>query len=124
MKLRIRGNALRLRLTRGEVDAVAAGDVVEESITFAPGARLAYALVARDDALVPTATFDGARLVVALPALLAREWAATERVGVLAHVPNGTAGGLSLAIEKDFACLHRASGNEDAFPNPATRDAQ
>ena len=121
MKLRIRGNALRLRLTRGEVDAVAGGDAVEETIAFAPGVRLAYALVPRDDALTPTATFDGARVVVAVPALLAREWAASDRVGIVAHAPNGAPDGLSLVIEKDFACLHRESENADAFPNPAAR---
>ena len=45
MKLRIRGNTLRLRLTRGEVEAIGRGDAVSETTTFPDGTTLQYLLV-------------------------------------------------------------------------------
>ncbi len=44
MKLRIRGNSVRLRLTRGEVEDFDREGRVEDAAQFGPGARLAYAL--------------------------------------------------------------------------------
>ena len=121
MKLRIRGNTLRLRLTRGEVDAVGAGEVVTETLQVGPASRLTYAIEPRADVLVPSAAFTGARLTIVVPDGIAAQWATSEQVGIDAQVPNGEAGGLSITIEKDFACLHRESENADTFPNPAAR---
>ena len=44
MKLRIRGNTLRLRLSRSEVDSVGQGKEVEESTSFPGGGKLQYVL--------------------------------------------------------------------------------
>ena len=44
MKLRIRGNTLRLRLSRSEVDLVGQGKEVEESTSFPGGGKLQYVL--------------------------------------------------------------------------------
>jgi hypothetical protein len=121
MKLRLRGNTLRLRLTRDEVDAIASGAAVEETIQFAPDSRLTYGIEAGDDVLVPSARLAGSRIIVTLPRRLARDWATSDHVGITARVPNGTPDELTLLIEKDFACLHRAHEEPGAFPNPAAR---
>jgi hypothetical protein len=121
MKLRIRGNTLRLRLTRGEVDAVGTGELVEETLQVAPDARLTDAIEVRADTLLPSATFAGGRPTVIVPNELAAQWATSEQIGITAQVPNGAPGGLWISIEKDFACLHRESEDADAFPNPAAR---
>ncbi len=44
MKLRIKGDSLRLRLTQGEVTALDTGGVVEEKVRFGGGAALIYRL--------------------------------------------------------------------------------
>ncbi|HCD26613.1 MAG TPA: hypothetical protein DER02_03775, partial [Gammaproteobacteria bacterium] len=44
VKLRLRGNTLRLRLTVGEVAALGAGDEVTEATLFPDGSTLRYRL--------------------------------------------------------------------------------
>jgi hypothetical protein len=121
MKLRIRGNSLRLRLTRTEVDALANDGRVEDAIAFAPGEsnRLVYAIVAREANGV-SAEWTGRAMTVTLPSSLARDWATSERVGIEHEQPIGDAGTLRILVEKDFACLTPRKGEDDenAFPNP------
>jgi hypothetical protein len=125
MKLRIRGNSLRLRLTRGEVAEIGAGCAVEETIEFGgePSQKLIYALVPADDLESPDAVFDSGRIAVFIPKSQAAEWARTSQIGIEAEKPIGDdADGRSLRIliEKDFACLETRAGEEDAdaFAHP------
>ncbi len=119
MKLRVRGNSIRLRLNRGEVAALGAGGRVEERVPFGPGVALAYVFEAADvPALV--AHFDGARIVVQAPRGEVAAWAAGDDVGMEhegAVAPDET---LRILVEKDFACLTGRPGEEDhdAFDNP------
>jgi len=46
-------------------------------------------------------------------------WADSDNIGVYADVSLDDEQVLSVAIEKDFACLDRSDAeNEDTFPNP------
>ena len=117
VKLRIRGDSLRLRLTRGEVDQLRETGEVSETVHF--GARdLAYALV-RGPVDAPTARFDADRIEIVLPAATADAWASSEQVGIEAEQALAS-GSLRLLIEKDFQCLAPRGGEDDsdAFPNP------
>ncbi len=113
MKLRIKGNSLRLRLTRGEVERFAADGRIEESMQLASGS-LDYALVATG-APTMTARLHGTQLEVALPADAAMRWASSADVSL-----RGTDGLVSILVEKDFACLVPREGEDDAdaFPHP------
>jgi hypothetical protein len=121
MKLRIRGNSLRLRLTRTEVAAIGRGETVRESISFSPTSRLDYVL---ESASGPDlrATFESASIRVAVPLTIAREWASSKTISVKAQQDIGTGGRLQLLIEKDFTCLkpreHQHEDESDLFPNP------
>lgn len=117
MKLRIRGNSIRLRLTRGEVDQAGAGKSVRETVNFGPeGKSLGYVLEVREHGPF-TASFDGEQIVVSVPMAETSEWAATDRVGLEAE-----SNGLRVLIEKDFACLSPRRGEDetDMFENPST----
>lgn len=122
MKLRIRGNTLRLRLSRGEVKALAESGAVREEIAFGSAAteRLGYAIVASDEAKATSARLTGGSVEVLVPRTLAREWAANETVGLEAEQAIGGGLSLSILVEKDFACLTPRKGEDDtdAFPNP------
>jgi uncharacterized protein DUF7009 len=113
MKLRLHSNALRLRLSQSEVARLAETGRVEESIAFAPGRVLSYA-VESGDADAVAATFDNDVVRVVVPASVAKTWTGTDQVGIEAS--NGT---LRVLIEKDYQCLHRSSPEDaDSFPNP------
>ena len=119
MKLRIRGNSVRLRLSRGEVEAFDRAGRVEDAVRFGPGSCLTYALERTTDAAV-AARLRGDGVVVLIPAALAETWCRTDQVGLEGEQPTGDGELLRILVEKDFTCLKTRSGEDesDAFPNP------
>lgn len=121
MKLRIRGDSLRLRLSQGELQTLAERGRVDDSIHFGAAAVLRYALV-RDPGPTPlTAAFDGAAIEVRIAADVVARMVATDEVGVSGTQALGDGRELALLVEKDFKCVVPRAGEPDAdgFPNPA-----
>ena len=127
MKLRIRGDSIRLRLTRHEVEELSWAGRVEQTLHFGPLPRQALVYAVQFGAAeVLSGEFrpgDGgaSRLVITIPEPAGRAWCGGGAVGLSSEQPLGPAGGtLRLLIEKDFACLDRRPGAEDAdaYPNP------
>jgi len=121
MKLRIKGDSLRLRLSRSEVTRLLQGDCLEETIHFTPEARAKFTYALQQDRLVrrPVIQYTENRVAVLIPADQANAWGTTDQVGIAEDISLGSLGSLALLIEKDFACLDRnEKDNEDTFPNP------
>lgn len=122
MKLRIKGNSARLRLSRTEVGELAAGKDVSESIAFGPlpEDRLIYRVVVADDPSGIAAALSDGVITFTLPASAAREWAAGDEVSIEFTKMVGDGAELTVLIEKDFACLNPRRGEDegDMFPNP------
>jgi hypothetical protein len=122
MKLRIKGNSIRLRLGQSEVYRLAINGAVEEFTIFGGGRgqRLGYEIHSTRDETVVRASFDGRRIVVHVPAEMINHWAGSDQVGIHAMQPTDQ-GELAVVIEKDFECIDGDSteSQEDAFPNPA-----
>lgn len=116
MKLRIRGNSLRLRLGQEDVERLRRTGRVEERIDFgpAPEQRLVYALEVFEAAGEIRAEYGHGRLVVHLPDQVARSWTESDRVGLAAEQPIEGGGALRILVEKDFPCTGRERGPEDA----------
>ena len=118
MKLRLRGQSLRLRLTRSEVAQLANAGRVEEEIQFGPkaGSRLGYGLQLSASHEQITAEFQQQQITVLLPAAAGRRWATDDTVGLYADGP----GGLRLVVEKDFKCLELRphEDDSDAYEHP------
>jgi hypothetical protein len=58
-------------------------------------------------------------ITVSVPEVQVKKWAEGDDVGIYADLVLGDDWALSLAIEKDFACLDRSDAeNEDTFANP------
>jgi hypothetical protein len=120
MKLRIRGDSLRLRLSQAEIARLRETGEVGDRVRFGDRS-LDYVLVSAD-VQAPSARFDGDRIEVAIPHAVARSWAESEQVGIEAEQALAGGDALRLLIEKDFKCLAPRSGEDDsdAFPNPGT----
>ena len=112
MKLRIRGNSLRLRLSRGEVTTLAEKGRVEDAIAFGPS-KLTYALTTSEVGHVG-ATYESDHIVVVIPKRRADQWASSDEVGIESK------GELHILVEKDWSCLKPREGEDDtdAFPHP------
>jgi hypothetical protein len=122
MKLRIRGNSIRLRLGQSEVARMITRGVVEESTTFdvARRQRLEYVLCSAPDSPAVTATFDDGRVVVRVPTEQVRLWGVTDQVAINAVQTASDGGVLKILIEKDFECIDAPVGEsqDDAFRRP------
>lgn len=120
MKLRLRGNSLRLRLSQTDLRVFLETGAVRETTAFGGDSAVTYALEAVDEEGV-RASFEGGTVRVTVPTTEARDWATSERVSITAEQPlTASSARLTVLIEKDFACLKTRSGEDesDAFPNP------
>lgn len=119
MKVRFRGDAVRVRLTQSEVAALGRGEDVVAATRFGDGEGLRFRVrpAADGDA---TATFAGHTVTIRLPAAETRQWADTDRVTLAASQPLPGGGALAIVVEKDFACLAPRAGDDDrdTFPHP------
>jgi len=111
MKLRIRGNSIRLRVTKTELATIAdtgkAGDVVR----FSSDQSLRYGIEVRPTGAV-TATFAGDALLVTLPKARLDLWLRPNEVSVEGSQPIGAGKVLQIMLEKDDPARRR--GGEDA----------
>jgi hypothetical protein len=122
MKLRVKGNSIRLRLGQSEVQRLAITGEVEESTPFGPSKEqhFRYALRACPENQGISASFVDGRMVIRVPKSVIHEWAAMDLVSIHALQHTGDQDELRILIEKDFECIDAASAEsqEDAFPNP------
>jgi len=121
MKLRIKGDSLRIRVSRSEVAKLLGGDCLEETVHFTPEAcaKFTYALQQAPSLSRPAVQYAENRVAILIPADQANAWGTTDQVGIAEDISLGNLGLLALLIEKDFACLDRnEKDNEDTFPNP------
>lgn len=122
MKLRIRDNSLRLRLSRPEVDTIRDLGLLRSVVHFPGGARFEYALESSPASVAPTAAYVDNVMLVKLPESAVREWADSDEIAIASDEVVGNGGVLTLLVEKDFACLSPRDGEDESelFPHPET----
>jgi hypothetical protein len=122
MKLRMKGNSIRLRLTKSEVGQLLEGQPVTETVWFTPETSLLYSLCLDEKAKEIGAEFAAGKISVVVPVALGTEWANTDLVALKIEQKNAQAEALQILIEKDFFCLkprsHQAEDESDMFQNP------
>lgn len=118
MKLRIHGNALRLRLNQAEVGQFSKTGWLEESVEFTPGATLSFGLESVSSLSAPRATYQNGSLKIQVPAAAAKHWITSDQVEILGEQPVRDGKQLSILIQKDFTCIHNPNPDPDAYPNP------
>lgn len=117
MKLRIKGNSIRFRLTKSEVDYFEKFRSIEEKTEFGHS-TLTYA-VKQSSGNDLAASMENNCITLHLPETMANEWVQTQRVGFNAEMEIGGGKKLYLLIEKDFKCLDETSEDQsDNYENP------
>ena len=118
MKIRIKGNSIRFRLTKTEVDNFAANGILEERTEFGNN-HLLYRLKKSSEFQTPTAQFIANEITLLIPSAIANEWTTTELIGFEHKMDIGNDKKLFLLVEKDFVCLDNTFEDQsDNFPNP------
>ena len=126
MKLRIKGDSLRLRLSQGEMRTLAEQGEVEDRISFPGGATLRYRLRSDRNNRSISVSYDANLIDIRVPDTLSDRWCRTDLVTLSGSQPLA-AGELRIVLEKDWACLAPREGEDesDNFPHPeAGQDAK
>lgn len=120
MKLRIRGNSIRFRVSQSELRQIAEQGFAEDAVTFGPEQTLRYRVE-----VVPggrlAAAFSGSRLRLTVPSDRVQRWSGGDEVAIAGEQAIGGGQTLKILLEKDFHCLAPRAGEDesDLFPNPA-----
>lgn len=112
MKLRIKSNSVRYRLTRSDVRQLEENGLLKDSTDFGNGVlRYAIQKYSGENLL---ASFSDGEVALQMPSAMIEALADTDRVGF-----ENMQGKLHLLVEKDFSCLENVSEDQsDNYPNP------
>lgn len=118
MKLRIKSDTLRLRLSQSEVERFKVEGRESDSIDFG-SRKLIYTIQVVDQPEV-TADYDADFIVVNVPPAIADNWTGSEQVGFDAVMSIDNERKLYILVEKDFQCLKPREGEDesDLFDHP------
>lgn len=117
MKIRIKGNSIRMRLTKTDVSRLCEQGCLREETVF-PNNRFVYALQKADTAQL-SASFASNTITILVPASFLQDWPVNDITGLDARMPISETESLYLLIEKDFVCLdHTTEDQSDNYENP------
>ncbi|WP_185217131.1 DUF7009 family protein [Sphingobacterium mizutaii] len=112
MKIRIKDNSVRIRLTQSEVNALYQDGNISSRTEFLEQAFV-YA-VERADVPELSVEFVENKISLKIPANLLEQMYSTDVVGF-----EGLTGKVKLLLEKDFVCLDNTLEDQsDNYPNP------
>ncbi len=118
MKIRIKGNSVRIRVTKSEVTMFTETGRLEERTDFGD-TILTYALQSSNVFENPSADFKSNTVTVYIPTPIMKIWVDTDQVSIKHKTDIGNDKTLSILVEKDFVCLdHTDEDQSDNFPNP------
>ncbi|WP_339793241.1 hypothetical protein [uncultured Imperialibacter sp.] len=123
MKLRTRGNSIRLRLEQHEIKNLVTQGAITESIAFAPNQSFKYTLAASTNGEF-VGKYQNGEIRIEIPLSLAKSWSESEEEGIYQTLNANTDFEIKLAVEKDFQCLHKRPEEDETglFPNPRAND--
>lgn len=116
MKIRIKGNTIRIRLVQSEVATLKEQGNVTENVPFPGGRMLIYTLQVGEHW---NADLDNHRITLQLPSDESYQWIDSDELSLSKDLKFENKS-LKLLVEKDLNCLHPRPGEDesDAFPNP------
>ncbi len=120
MKIRIKGNALRLRLSKTDLRMLEENKTVTEKISFGVS-ELLYELKPTDAFNVLSASFEINKISILIPTSFSTVWNKNDIVSIDVQQNIGNNETLYILVEKDFQCLDKTTEDQtDYFINPNT----
>lgn len=118
MKIRIKDNSLRFRLTKSEVHQLCTTGFIQAT-TQMPSNTLTYCIKVIDGIQQLNADFIDNAITLLFPASEAAIWYDSDRITYLDNITLPTGENLKLLLEKDFVCLdHTDEDQSDNYENP------
>ena len=118
MKIRIKDNTIRFRLTKPEVAELCEKGYCASHTDF-DNLTFVYAVKINSQISVITADFKENTILINIPEEQVKDWNRNDHIGFenVQSLKNGKT--LHLLIEKDFTCLDaRLEDESDNYPNP------
>ena len=118
MKIRIKGNSVRLRLTKTEVENLSNKGSFSEKITF-PNNTLKYTICAKEGIEHMNASYEENTISILIPKKDCLDWPTNSKIGFQHTIKLNKDLGLSILVEKDFVCMDETVEDQtDNYPNP------
>ncbi len=118
MKIRIKDNSIRIRLSRTEVDNFGKSGYLESKTDFG-SAAFVYALSRSASQNSLSAGFEAGKITIEVPEAIAHEWTTTDNVGFSHYMDTSNGGKLFLLVEKDFKCVDNSMEDQsDNYDHP------
>ena len=114
MKIRIKGNTIRVRCTNDEISKIASGETVVNTTVFSPIDRMVFSISPWNSKYIGIyyAPNFGAELKsstthISIPSELLISWTPNSELSIEGVVENGLEPGLKILIEVDLPCEHK-----------------
>ena len=118
MKIRIRGNTVRYRLTKSEVAIFSKTGKYIEKTEFS-STTFSYVLQAKEGIENLEADFYDNSIILFFPKKNIIDWADNDKIGFSHHFIMESGKSLELLVEKDFVCMDETVEDQsDNYPNP------
>ncbi len=121
MKIRIRGNSVRYRLTKSEVAIFSETGSYIEKTEFSTNIFL-YILQAKEGIENLEADFFNNSITLFFPKKDLAHWANSDKVGFSHSYVMESGKSIALLVEKDFVCMDETVEDQsDNYPNPKAK---
>ena len=115
MKLRVKGDTMRFRLSELEVNQLQQGNQVADKIHF-PSATFTYIV---QPSASTTIDFIDNEVLLTVNREDVGKLAKSDQVSIVEVIIGSNGNNLSILVEKDFKCLSRRAEDEsELYPNP------
>ncbi len=120
MKLRIKGNTIRLRLSKKEVEQLCKEGIIREQTNFVD-TSFVYSIQKGTNTDTIKAAYKQNELAVFIPSALIRGWETNAIISFDNRLSDGSLPELLVLIEKDFKCIDNSTEDQsDNYENPKT----
>ncbi|TVZ16598.1 DUF7009 family protein [Maribacter sp. MAR_2009_72] len=118
MKIRIKGNSVRFRLTQSEVRTLSEHGEIYDSTNFGE-TEFKYGVVLDNKIHNLHTSFNNNCIVLKMPSSIGKEWYSNDIITFDHTVETTKNQSLYLLLEKDFTCLDNTIEDQsDNYPNP------